>query len=924
MSRTRKIPEKFITHSSNKEHILGLLANCLKTEGLEGDAIKPVIPGVEQSKSQIVAALKMLGTVGNFVAELSQTNNRVYESFTATLDSVSYNLYERYDQEWARRLLEDTEKTAGQIEGFVINSHRLLIAEIFNRLMIQALRSDNRHTLPLSKTRSVWIDIMVDFAAAILDEKLRDAVHLTPEFRSVVADMIKKWIPSLQEVVARLEDLERGSQVISENIWCLEQVEMQAARHLICALANERQAAGSWDGVLNSRRMLFIKLAEVEKNWLEEHRGGQYFQFLDLRTPVIELREEKDDKKEVVCSSMDLIAINQQTEEAAKIQLEICQLSNNQKIKNLYGLLNRARLLIQLLSETGEMMNFFIWMPELLERLPFEKLDNFLGTLIGISVEMTQNEDFPLIHGTKLYNQMLLPDVKSVKLKLNKMHKFAELKSSAWIDRVKAHGMATVEKIITLGQANQCEIIPLNFKKKMKKALPERHELRARIELEEQERALVLAQQPTVYSPLVAQDSFFNHEMKTCDLKIKAYCSWKNFSIGTPYLVNYLKSRKILDKFNFLYSAFRNNEYLDFIFVFENADNYFEKPRKFSTVVRHYVLMKEKELIGEKGVAVYKSKKDSDNWLKNVELVLLLKFLCVESVFLGDESYLTWFVEYAERMSASHSKEVADLLRNLVDKLALLMSSEYDLYSQPRTFMLTLSEENKRLKKAEEGWREITVDKMMQLQTKEEEVKVLHDDVSSLKKENEKKDKEIAQLKELLRQREESIQQRDEVARRKDELIQKKEEVIKKKDELIDRKEDVIEEMEEFIQENKRDIQSLQIDFKIEKDEMMGLLKESEDVIRKKDDEIKKLNEDLVKLVSQHEDQMKRLLQDFREDEEDQFFEPKDVESDSDLRAEQKTHSKFGIFAKSSDKVKKPEEKEIDVDKSDIFDELTF
>lgn len=602
MSITRKIEGKVVKLSSeNKENLFKILEQVLTSVGLIGPecraAIADLEPGPPYNLSRMIEQLKAKGTFGQLIVTILPTDNgRELKPCEGRFSKAAAELYDNYLVSWITKIRGETNLVGNNLYTMVTDSSRVFIAEIYNRLIFQALRSDSK--LPPEKTRQVWLEVMKEITAKLLNPSTHNLlVILDEDFRFILAKLFEEWINPLDSAVERIEQLNLADKIINANIANLEAQRCYMYRHIIAHLAGKENADKKWQNELSNNIALRAQLTEYENKWIKKKKPERPD---DLKVLVINNKSAKPKDEEWAFSydEIDLASQRKEMQEVAKRRKMICSSDPDGKLTPLYGWLYLNEFVLDILQDISNIFQYGGWIPFLLEGFDLHKLHIQINLTYEVFHHLTIINTFDFLQGTKLHAELLryVPD--KARLKLKPINSFEKLESKKLLTLVKKEFSFAIQSVIQNGNLLGCPILSADQKPLIEEYLdPSQIKL-----LEQSQPSTSLKVEEVIDEKQDKRDD--SREKDKAELKspdISAKKSEKTTllmrgtsTMKTEYIKLYFQQRK-LEQLNDLFATYCKSGELDFTQKFDRAD-FFSKSstlvKSIRTVVRSFEALK--------------------------------------------------------------------------------------------------------------------------------------------------------------------------------------------------------------------------------------------------------------------------------------------------------------------------------------------
>lgn len=401
-------------------------------------------------------------------------------------------------------------------------------------------------------------------------------------------------------------------------------------------------------------------LEKYEAKWINEHQQA-----------IVKLveNETKDSKTTQLMpyQANQLVNSGELTPEEAERQKSICSVSND-RIKELYGLLNWTRLLVGMVSDIGGVIQYGGWVPLLLEGLKFEKLDQVIKNHKTVFDSMTDKKYLKKIQGKNLEQELLEYITRMANYNVNKLITFKVLQNKELLERVGTEFVGKLTGLSKRGALLGSPVVTTTLIQSASQFVPS---LRAKapalaipsgsaVKIEE-------IKEPDTYSvPLITNG---DRELELTEVKlnededsdplliVKNLIPRSITLMKTRYIRLYFEKEGKWQDLNKLYNDCLAQRKVNFLDIFDR-NSVFTGVSSLVSDVRFNVRLFESEVM-DKEQAELREKGRSEPywayaamlWEQRKEEMFCLKYLCVEAITLKTDAFLSNFLTQMELFS---------------------------------------------------------------------------------------------------------------------------------------------------------------------------------------------------------------------------------------------------------------------------------
>jgi hypothetical protein len=758
----KEIPARVVTLTGSKEKVLELLQKVINKK--IGVSIPDLTPGVRQNVSEIYKTLqKHYGAPGKFIATwIPFGDGQLLEACQGKLvDKTAVELFDIYSVRWIEAL-----KAEGlipkEIHADFITSSRVLIAELFQRLLYQALREDSK--LPTTKDRFIWLECMAELTKELLNTE-HNNISLDEDFRPILTSMLKTWIPAAKEMVTRIEDLGKAKTVISQNIDSLNSMNLHVMRCLAVQLVDKTLANQSWKGRLKIDHEVIVSLKEVEEKWMKDRKK--------LITPdnssVLVITADSqvaNNQLSLTYRELNIIKLQLVDQETINRQQTIFENHPDRLVRDLYSLLNWVKVVLALVQQFADLVSLAGWIPLLMEGLALQKLDREITSLKAVFDRLTDSDHMKCIKNTKLYYEMQEPIADIISIRLQKLHAFNELQDKELLQKVRTTLVQQLKSMQLLGQQINCEIISPKLSDNVIESLTPSESKSVSSNQILQNKSHLLIEN----TPLSAPEIGSNRDM------VQVHTSDPATAISTPYIGIFLNQLQISPTMAALYHRFLHKKILSFLNHFDD-DNFFLNASIFVKSTRTLIQTFEK-----KKMQAAEPEWGANVWKQRREEVFCLKYFCVISLHENNDLQL---LEFIRRIVESSDKAVFNIPALKYNELLIKLEALLQQAKTDNQFSYTTPSPVGDFYEASSALAQQNSEQALTIVSRDEEIGKYKAINNSQKKEIEKKDSMIQEKEAVIQEKEAVIQEKDSMIQEKDSMIQEKESVIQNKNKAL-------------------------------------------------------------------------------------------------------------------------------------------
>ncbi len=454
------VKAKGVTINDNRELVLMLLDESLKVHGLKepeqlGAATLLIPQAEENAKSMLKRLVGKAEDIGFF--KIGATGKVLAED-VAEMDDVGERLLQEITNDWIDAICK-IGMNASDMEKFELNSMRVLISEIYIRLVISALRLDNK--LAPTKNREVWVNVMQTFVEKIKDPRYKLGIE------KVFDDQIKiihvRWVQCIRAVVSQLEEVQKAKTTITNNLEFMKVHQMQVMRFLVVAIYGKKGAGDVPQGSLAPRQIW--KTVENCYQWkIKQHtkKHNQVTLVQDKKVMMLSGEEKKKGEIELLQTQEMDVAHELMGQQELILQNTILSISDDNHVRHLIGLLNWTRVIIGLIDRIDRVVNLGGWVPILLNMMDFEEVDRVIDNYLKIfNKVIDQINDQYGITGTELYRELGKYVIEGCRYDRGKIQKMKDLQSEELLERIRDKLSDAYLGVMRFGKALNCKIVPI-------------------------------------------------------------------------------------------------------------------------------------------------------------------------------------------------------------------------------------------------------------------------------------------------------------------------------------------------------------------------------------------------------------------------------------------------------------------------------
>lgn len=515
------IKAKGVTINNNRELVLKLLDESLKAHGLkEEETVGSATLLTPQAEEKAANMLKrMVGKAEEIGAFKIGATGKLLTDDVLQMDDVGERLLQEITNDWIDALAE-AKYNANKMEKFEISSMRILISEIYIRLVGSALRKD--HKLPPTKNRDVWVDVMQTFVEKLKND--RYSLKIEKKFDDRIKIIHIRWAQCIRAVVSQLNEIEQAKHTISSNIEYLNVHQMQVMRYLVAAIYGKEGAKGVPLGSLAPRQI--IKTLERAYRWKIDRyiqEKGREISLIHSESVLLISGEKNNQNKINLNLALERGVMSQvMSKRELTLQNTLLSITEDVHVNRLIGLLNLTRMIMGLVDRISRVVELGGWVPILLNMMNFEEVDKLIDRYLEIyKCLIDPTVDQFGIAKTDLYKELGNYAVQECRYDRSKIQKMKDLQAEELLERIRDKLADAYVGVMQFGKALNCNIVPV-IEAKMPATVDElckADEENSWEELEDKKyQQLSLLRLNRMYGTLIAkEDTFALEEKKSKD-----------------------------------------------------------------------------------------------------------------------------------------------------------------------------------------------------------------------------------------------------------------------------------------------------------------------------------------------------------------------------------------------------------------------
>ncbi len=358
------------------KRVLTTLQTVFTELGLSADQDKSALVDIQVSAA-LPSGDTFLNDLVRFVEQRTGTalggHQQELPGCKADMTSASETLFVAYQEYWNNLTRGQQKIQAREIEADDISDPSVLIRELYERLAMQALRSDSQ--LRSNQPREIFIQILAKLTVKLSKEKL-----LTNTFHQALFSDHQVWLSDMSVVAKHLDRVNSKKPVLKENLAYLDSLINNIKCRLVLALLDKSTVSGSgWEDKLSAKQIGYT-LKEQEDSRLKERKAIEMLEankkqpqnLLTIANRDMHLQEEK----------VNALMEAGEGEDDIYRQITLVQAcGKDSKIGELYGLLNEAKLFRQFVSLVSDLADSTGWLPFLTGMVNLRVLDDKLNEL---------------------------------------------------------------------------------------------------------------------------------------------------------------------------------------------------------------------------------------------------------------------------------------------------------------------------------------------------------------------------------------------------------------------------------------------------------------------------------------------------------------------------------------------------------------